>query len=106
MVIIICGFTKNNYLQANINSFFQDTSIEGIVLNESGKPLFGATIKNKTTNTTTDSLGKFKLNSKIGSKLIIKLKRYKNYYLIVCSKKYYEIKLIPKTNDAQILIFE
>lgn len=60
-------------LVLSINAFAQDLSVKGNVIDETGEPVIGATVRVAGTNngTATDYDGNFTLNAKQGQNIIV-----------------------------------
>ncbi|MEI9956936.1 MAG: carboxypeptidase-like regulatory domain-containing protein, partial [Ferruginibacter sp.] len=80
--------------------FAQVKTITGTVKDDAGKPVKGAsvTVKNETTGTQTDGLGKFTLKASTGATLVISIVGYEETQIPVGGKSDYAVFLKQSNN--------
>src|SRR4051812_45778500 len=80
--------------------------IQGTLKTQTGEPLTGATITIKGTNTsvTSDSAGRFTINTSIGSTLVISYVGYGTREVTVTGTNQLNIELQPSTQDLQQVV--
>lgn len=104
--LVVCNatFTYATTTEINTVSFLNDSEINGIVLDENGQPLPGATIRIKGTNIGTDAneLGAFRLDSNFNNTpivLVVSYLGYLDFEYNYTGQKEVIITLIPDQND-------
>jgi len=80
--------------------------ITGIIIDEFGDPLAGATVtvRGTTDGTITDIDGKFEINVPNGSTLVVSFMGYNSENIVVSGQNHYDIKLTPVSRELDAVV--